>query len=715
MEVGATMQIRGKLLILLLVMALVPLGFSAVLNQLALHRLGNRLTTDTRSLLDTSAQQLLLSKVDDYRRILQRDQQTLRLALDTQAREVEHLLAAPAPKSAPVYLAASYDRAEQAPPGLQLSERYFRTARSGTFQPMPISYQEQVVLLVEKPGRQLDADLARISHLTEIYRRINLVRPKLFFWQYTALETGIHSSYPGHGGYPADYDPRRRSWYQQAKALRTTVRQVVTDATTGKPILTLSQPVYRPDGQFAGVTAIDVAYGQLFADWELPKNWRDAAETLVAAIRTSDPEKLTIDILLRARQQGISEDWRRPPENQSLNAADHATLQQDILAGRSGVREIRWQGKNSLVAYSPGRAGEPFPLVIVPLELLHAPAEKMESYLRGKIVSALEISALLLLLAAVWVVLTAYFRAGSVTRPVKVLANAATQLAAGDYAVKVSINTGDELQSLGETFNEVGPQLQEREALKQSLLVAREIQQLLLPATAPALAEFDIAGQTLYCEETGGDYFDYIPIDDHRLALVVGDVTGHGIGSALLMAAARGALRSRSTSGIAEVGELLGDLNRHLEHDTSDTQFMTLFYGILDARTRGFSWVSAGHGPAFHYHLRSSRFDLLETTGIPLGILAETEFGSSGPNLVAAGDILLIGTDGIWETHDPDGEMFGIDRLQQVVAAQAAGSAEEIRCAVIEAVTRFRGLIPQEDDLTLLVIKGLAGGEPGAT
>jgi phosphoserine phosphatase RsbU/P len=706
------MHIRGKLLILLLVMALVPLGFSALLNQLALHHLGNRLTTDTRSLLDKSAQQLLLSKVEDYRRILQRDQQTLRLALDSQAREVEHLLAAPAPKSAPVYLASDYDRAEQAPPGLQLSERHFRTARGDTFQPMPISYQEQVVLLVGKPGSQLDADLARISHLTETYRRINLVRPKLFFWQYTALETGIHSSYPGHGGYPADYDPRRRSWYQQAKALRTPVRQVVTDATTGKPILTLSQPVYRPDGQFAGVTAIDVAYEQLFADWELPKNWRAASETLVAAIRTSNLDQLSIDILLRARQQGSSENWRQPPESQRLDTPEHEALQQDILAGRSGVREIRWQGTNSLVAYSPGGAGEPFPLVIVPLELLHAPAEKVESYLRGKIVSALEISALLLLLAAFWVVLTAYFRAGTVTRPVKVLADAATQLAAGDYAVKVAIKTGDELQSLGETFNEVGPQLQEREALKQSLLVAREIQQLLLPASAPALAGFDIAGKTLYCDETGGDYFDYIPVDDHRLALIVGDVTGHGIGSALLMAAARGVLRSQTTPNMRDAGELLGDLNRHLEQDTADTLFMTLFYGILDARTREFSWVSAGHGPAFHYHLHSGHFELLETTGIPLGILAETGFASAGPNLVETGDILLIGTDGVWETHAPDGEMFGIERLQQVVAAHAIGSAEEIRCAVIEAATRFCGIMPQEDDLTLLIVKGVA--ESGA-
>ena len=130
---------------------------------------------------------------------------------------------------------------------------------------MLISYQQQVVLLTEKHTKQLNADLARISHLTDIYRQINQIRPKLFYWQYTALETGIHSSYPGHGGYPADYDPRKRSWYLEALQRGSQVRQVVTDATTGKPILTLSQPVFRPDGSFAGVTALDVAYEQLLS------------------------------------------------------------------------------------------------------------------------------------------------------------------------------------------------------------------------------------------------------------------------------------------------------------------------------------------------------------------------------------------------------------------------------------------------------------------
>ncbi len=706
------MLIRSKLLILLLVMALVPLCFSAVLNQLALHRLGDRLTTEVRQLLDKTAQQLLLSKVDDYRRILQRDQQILRLALASQAREVELRLAEPAPKTAPIYLAASYDRAEPAPPGLQPSERHFRSARDGVFQPMPISYQEQVVLLVEQPSKQRDADLARISTMTETYRRINQVRPKLFFWQYTALETGIHSSYPGHGGYPADYDPRSRSWYLQAKQQQFPVRKVVTDATTGKPILTLSQPVFRPDGRFAGVTAIDVAYEQLFSDWELPENWRAESETLVAALGVNNRAEAEIEILLRAHQQGSSEDWQRPPEKQRLESTDQAALlglQQDILAGRSGVRELRRHGQASFIAYSPGIAGEPFPLVIVPLELLHAPADKVESYLRDKIVTALQSSGLLLLVVFIWAVMTAYLRARSVTRPVKVLAGAASRLAKGNYAVKVAIDTGDELQSLGETFNEVGPQLQERETLKQSLNVAREIQQQLLPKSAPQLRGFDIAGKIIYCDQTGGDYFDYIPIDDQRLAVVVGDVTGHGIGSALLMATARGALRSVSSSRKLNAGELLGDLNRHLEQDTSDALFMTLFYGILDTHRSQFRWVSAGHGPAFHYHQDGGYFQELPSTGIPLGIIAETVFDSSGPIFIKAGDILLIGTDGIWETQLPDGGMFGIERLQQVVAANAAGSAAEILSAVVEAVTGLRGDLPQEDDLTLLVIKGLEG------
>ena len=702
------MQIRAKLLVLLLVIALVPLGLSAMLNQYVLQRLGNRLTSDIRLLLEDSAQQILLSKVSDFRRILQRDQQTLQLALTSQVREVEQLLAAQPAESAPVYLAASYDRLDPEPPGLQPSKWHLRLAQTGTFEPMLISYQEQVVLLTEKPNQQLNADLARISHLTEVYRQINQIRPELFYWQYTALETGIHSSYPGHGGYPADYDPRKRSWYLEARQDRAQVRKVVTDATTGKPILTLSQPVYRPDGSFAGVTAIDVAYEQFFADWEIPENWREASETLVATLRPDPSGKVTVEILLRAHQQSASADWQRPPEQLAFESPDQEpllALQQDILAGRSGVRAMRWRGEDSLVAYSSAIAGEPFPLVIVPVSLLYAPSVKVENYLRDKIVSALEISSLLLLVVFVWVVLTAYFRARIVTRPIKVLAKAASRLAEGDYSVKVQIDTGDELQSLGDAFNDVGPHLQERETMKRSLLAAREIQQRLLPEAAPFLQGFDIAGKTFYCDETGGDYFDYITIDSRRLAVVVGDVTGHGIGSTLLMAAARSVLRSQTTPDLQNPGGLLADLNRHLELDTADNLFMTLFYGILDAEARTFSWVSAGHGPAFHYHRRTRQFEELASTGIPLGILADAEFGCSGPNLVETGDILLIGTDGIWESRAADGQMFGIERLQEVVANNATGSAEDILSAVIAAENRFRGALALQDDLTLLVVK----------
>jgi len=248
--------------------------------------------------------------------------------------------------------------------------------------------------------------------------------------------------------------------------------------------------------------------------------------------------------------------------------------------------------------------------------------------------------------------------------------------------------------------------LQERETLKQSLLAAREIQQRLLPATAPFLQGFDIEGKTCYCDETGGDYFDYITIDNQRLALVVGDVTGHGIGSTLLMSAARSVLRSQTTPDLQDAGDLLVDLNRLVEEDTADNMFMTLFYGILDANARTFCWVSAGHGPAFHYHRRTKQFEELASTGIPLGILADTTFGCSGPNQVETGDILLIGTDGIWESRAADGQMFGIDRMQEAVANTATGSAEEILTAVLAAVNHFRGQLAQEDDLTLLVVKG---------
>jgi serine phosphatase RsbU (regulator of sigma subunit) len=242
-----------------------------------------------------------------------------------------------------------------------------------------------------------------------------------------------------------------------------------------------------------------------------------------------------------------------------------------------------------------------------------------------------------------------------------------------------------------------------------ALNVAQEVQQSLLPHSAPADKRFDIAGGSQYCDETGGDYYDYMELP--RLgadmnAIAVGDVSGHGISSALLMAGVRAYLRSRVLQS-GSLAEIITDVNRLVSADTAETsQFMTLFFLAIEARTRKLTWVKAGHEPLIVYSPDSDQFEELDGEGIPLGVMADWPYKNYSTT-ARPGQILLLTIDGVFEAHNQNGEMFGKDRIKEVIRRNAGLPAEGIRTAITAAVDAFREATPQEDDITLVVMKML--------
>jgi len=249
-----------------------------------------------------------------------------------------------------------------------------------------------------------------------------------------------------------------------------------------------------------------------------------------------------------------------------------------------------------------------------------------------------------------------------------------------------------------------------KQRLEFELEIAASIQRDFLPHAPPRVPGFDVAGATTPCDSTGGDYYDYLPHPDEfsqGFSLAVGDVSGHGIAAALLMASARAMIRAKAAQPGALAEKITG-VNRLMSNDTGQSgRFMTLFWMSLDPVKGQLRFVKAGHDPAIVYSPRTDAFTELDCKGIPLGVEPCWGYEEGARRGFEAGELLVVGTDGIWECRNPAGEMYGKERLRAVVASNAGRRAQEIVQAALASVESFRGKAPRQDDLTLVVVKCL--------
>jgi sigma-B regulation protein RsbU (phosphoserine phosphatase) len=243
---------------------------------------------------------------------------------------------------------------------------------------------------------------------------------------------------------------------------------------------------------------------------------------------------------------------------------------------------------------------------------------------------------------------------------------------------------------------------------KKALELAGIVQKSLIPSFAPEIQGLDIAGRSDPCQEVGGDYFDYLygpGFPAGTFKVVVGDISGHGVDSALLMTAARAFIRLRAAQP-GEASQAVASMNRDLAADMEGSgHFMTLFYLDIDPRRRSAQWVRAGHEPALLYRPQEDRFEELLGEGIPLGIETKTEFSEQRLPPLAPGAVIALGTDGIWEASDPQGAIFGKDRFRELIRASAAQPARQIVARVFDEVNRHTRGLPPQDDITLVIVK----------
>jgi serine phosphatase RsbU (regulator of sigma subunit) len=285
-----------------------------------------------------------------------------------------------------------------------------------------------------------------------------------------------------------------------------------------------------------------------------------------------------------------------------------------------------------------------------------------------------------------------------------------THTAVGFYAIVILVSGFIAAAVAAEIRKYVQAALREAETQKQlervehDLKIARSIQQSLLPRVRPSIAGFEIAGWNQSADETGGDFFDWKQLPDGRLVVTLADVTGHGIGSALLASVCRA--YSRASFNVHDsLTTTLERINESFGEDLTEGRFATFVVAVCRAGDDQVELLSAGHGPLFVYSSATGTFQKFDAQALPLGIETKLDSDSSVVLNLQAGDLVLLITDGFFEWENASGEQFGIERMADAIRRASDLAPEEIIAELYQAVLTFSNGTKQNDDLTAVVIK----------
>ncbi len=295
------------------------------------------------------------------------------------------------------------------------------------------------------------------------------------------------------------------------------------------------------------------------------------------------------------------------------------------------------------------------------------------------------------------------------TQHLATLTRGVRQLAGGDFRTRVPVRSKDEFGALAGAFNQMAEDLERHEALavrqerlRRELELSRLIQTEMLPRGSLRSGPAEIWGVSIPAREVGGDFFNYFVLPDGRLALLVGDVSGKGVSAALLMANIQATLRARLPHE-TDLAQLADRLDRELDQNTPGGVYLTLFLAILEMDGRLLRYVNAGHNPQFILR-KGGGIEPLGSTGMPIALYAGHGYTEARIAL-ADGDLLFFYTDGLVETENTEGDMFGAERLQASLAVEQAQDIDTVLQRIEAQVTAFRGLAEPFDDATMMALR----------
>jgi phosphoserine phosphatase RsbU/P len=699
------MKLRSKLLLLLLLVSVVPTFCVGFISFFSLEELGEELAGGTADALIAEAKTHLQDIVDENGKLIGLSTVQMDMAVRVQQIAATRALSLENPPEQKTYSVTDFGNPKTAPLDLQTVSMFDCRLLDGTVIRCPVSYETQAIIRSEGVSDSIARLQAnQLQTMNPMYQALSMAPGLPASRYFTSTVSGVAGTYPGHGGMPKGYDPRERNWYKLA--LESSGEIVHTppevDASTLRFVVASVAPIISKEGLLLGVTGAERYVMDVLHEIMIPKIWR--ADAIVRVVIPNDDAFV---VIASQNMRGGKVDWNAKVElEQYVDSTENfQQLFQHVRSSEVGVMDYHDGEKFFVVAYAPIGGMKASLVVWVPHDVIASKAIAEQKILSEKTsVNALVIVVFSALVVFV-VLIISLFVSRMVTKPIMQLTAATSAIADGNFNVEVENCGADEIGELTRHYNDMIPKLKERLAMQDSLEVAKQIQQCLLPSETPSFCGWDIAGKSMYCDATGGDYYDFIlTTDQNGMRLVLGDVTGHGIASALMMATARALLRGGLQCSEFPVQQLY-DVNNSLVADTPLGWFMTFYCLQLDSKSNEVRWVSAGHDPAIVVAADGTVSEL-EGDDIPLGVNANWPFTPKGPQKIESGSVIVLGTDGIWEARDETkSEMFGKERLIEVIVDNRTTSSSEICDAICNAVLAFCGEAPRTDDITLVVAK----------
>lgn len=571
---------------------------------------------------------------------------------------------------------------------------------------------------------QLADEIARTEHAFYVLQPLCRQNQEKISSVYFASESGFMLSYDPNSTdeyqqlFDEGYDPRQRDWYINALAEDGTVFTETYLDVFGRLLVTCASPVKTQAGKTVGVLGMDILI-------------EDINASIVNAEVGEEGYAFLIDqngIVISAPNLEVGPDGNykqvKLGEQRGFSAVVEA-----MLAGESGFLEAQ-ADEPLFVSYAPVPVSGWSLGMVLPREEVVAPAAAMYDHIMaetgettGAVSSMTAIMlvffALAIVVIVVIVMIATRVQSRRLTDPIRTLTQGAQTIGAGNLDYEIDVNTGDELEILGDTINHMTVSLKEymtnleaitadRERIAAELGVAATIQTSMLPCIFPAFPEreeFNIFADMHPAKKIGGDFYDFFLTDPDHLWVVIADVSGKGVPAALFMVIAKTLIKNQAGS-CGDPGEVLGVVNNQLCENNDAAMFVTCFVGVLDIPTGKFTFANAGHNAPLLYRAGGAYDWLKVKPGFVLAGLDNMQFISEELTM-HRGDRLYLYTDGVTEALNPAEELYGEDRLLKTMNREDVKKQpiEKVVEAVQEDIHVYADGAEQADDITMLLLE----------